>query len=302
MFERMTFSFNDSWFEGTTIHVFYDENEDKTYCFYSCNIDTIYNPKRDTDNREMVLDGHEFIEELENCNFRKWYNLESPFVCDGVHFNIEYNDKNKLSETCYGRNAFPDNFFDFLNIFKKYFPNANFYEIHTDLEHFEIYDKNHRLLRSPNGWHDKKKTRKLLEKLTHYIDIFENETKFGKWKPEPNTSKSYSSENHIKYTKPVKNFIKDVKEIADKCKDLDLYNNSDILTILQIEDINDDVEKYYLDNRSAMLLLLKYMEYMDRNYSDYKLEEALKNGTIVKILKFIRKFNKFDEMANYKEE
>ncbi len=65
MFERMSFSFNDSWFEGTQVHIFYDETEDKTYCFYNCNIDTIYDKKCDSDNREFILDGHDLVEELE---------------------------------------------------------------------------------------------------------------------------------------------------------------------------------------------------------------------------------------------
>ncbi|MCR5188404.1 MAG: hypothetical protein K6C97_05665 [Treponema sp.] len=302
MFERMSFSFNDSWFEGTQVHIFYDETEDKTYCFYNCNIDTIYDKKCDSDNREFILDGHDLVEELEKCDFRKWYNLECPLVCDGVHFELEFNDKNKMTETRSGRNAFPDNFLVFLDVFRKYFPKTNFYEVRLGKEYYEIYDHKKRLLRTPLGWHNNKKTLKLLKKLTQYIEIFETQKNFGKWKPEPNTSKHFSSENHIKYKKSVRHFIKDIKEIADKCKDLDLYNSSDILQLLGIEEMNEDVEKYYLDNRSAMLLLMHYMNYTDRKPSDYKLEEALKNGTILKVLEFIRSFNHFDEQSDNLDE
>ena len=181
---------------------------------------------------------------------------------------------------------------------KKYIPDARFYKFSIDKENYEIYDKHHRVLRTPIGWKDKKKTLKLLEKLTKYIEVFEGETNFGKWKPEPNTSHYSSSINHIIYTKKVRNFINDVKEIGDKCKDLDLYNSLDILRLLGIEEMNEDVEKYLLDNRSAMLLIMNYMGRISRYNTDYKLEEALKNGTIVRILKFIRKFNDFDLKTN----
>ncbi len=293
MFERLEFEFKDSWFEGTNISVYYDENEDKTYCFYTCSIDAVYNQKFKFDKKELVLDGHTLVEEIENCNFRKWYNLSAAF-CDGYHFELKYNDKNKPSDECTGSNAFPDEFFELLDIFKKYIPDVKFYKVSRNKENYEIYDRQNRLLRYPRGWHDSEKTLKLLEKLTHYIDVFEGKTNFGKWKPEPNTAQYFSTENHIKYTKEVLRFIKDVIEIGDKCKDLDLYNSSDILGLLGIEEINEDVEKYYLDNRSAMLLIMHYIGSNYKVYNDYKLEEALKNGTIVRILKFIRNFNNFD--------
>ena len=81
MFQRLEFEFKDSWFEGTKVSVYYDEHEDKTYCFYSCNIDSIYFKKKKSEEKELILDGHALVEELENCNFRNWYILESPFVC-----------------------------------------------------------------------------------------------------------------------------------------------------------------------------------------------------------------------------
>ena len=293
MFERMDFSFGSVFFKSTDIFIAYDEVEDKTYCTYICNLE-----KEGQDfcieSKDYVFEGHDFVTEIENCNFRKWYNLSCPFYCDGYHFRLKFNDKNKMDEERTGDNAYPDEFFKLLKVFKRHIPNSRFYEVSSDKERYEIYDnKNHRLLRNPIGWENKKKTLKLLEKLTDYIEIFENETNFGKWKPEPNSAHRYSSENYIKFTKPVKRFIKDVKEIADKCKDLDLYNSGDILDLLGIEEMNENVEKYFLDNRSAMLLIMHYMEPLDRKWRDYKFEEALKNGTIVRILKFIKKFNDF---------
>lgn len=58
------------------------------------------------------------------------------------------------------------------------------------------------------------------------------------------------------------------------------------------------LEKYPklpFDNRSAILMLLLYLdEYLDDNLITSELfEKALKDGTIIKILEFIKEYNHF---------
>lgn len=285
MFERFKFSFTDAWHKGSSVLICYDEQEDITYCYYSAEYSFIFNH-----GDCKKFEGHDLVSKLEECNFRKWNNLYNPFVIDGVMWSLEYNDKNSLEESCDGFNAFPSEFEALLGVIKNCFPDFNCLEVFYDNKNYEITDRKGNVLRDPIIRNTTEKTRKLIKELCNYIEIFESKKEFGKWKPEQNTKDSYSSENHIKYIKEVQNFKKDLKNIADKCTNLNLYAVQDIC----IDELNEEEIMNLLDNKSALSLLMAYMQ-EDKDNDSYQLEAALKNGNIVRILKFLQKFNRFDE-------
>lgn len=299
MFERLELRFSEVHYpnsdlpwndEKGKLTIAYDKTQNKTYCYY-------YETSLvSSNNLDFVLDGNELIEEIEKTDLRNWKYLFKPgdFAYSFEWF-IEFNDKNQPSRYInYDWNV-PKDFYDFIKILDKYFPKTNILNVSNTFLPYngdfkkEIYDFTHFTM----NWKPDDETLVILKKLISYIDIFENKKEFGKWKPAPNTAEYYSSENLFYYSKDVINFCKVIKELEDEFIKLQFKFGHYESLLPDIEEFAAVSDEYLTDTRMAGTFLIKYRnEYCYGNACSYdKFNEALKNGTIIKILKFIKEIN-----------
>ncbi len=301
MFERFELRFCEENYHNSDtpwndekgkLTIAYDKTQNKTYCYY------YETSLKSSNNIDFVLDGNELIEELENTDFKNWkYLIKLQEIAYQYEWFIEFNDKNQPARYInYGWNV-PKDFYDLINILDKYFPKINLARIAKcpikydgDLKK-DMYGFTHFTM----NWKPNEETLAVLKKLTSYIDIFENKKEFGKWKPAPNTEEYYSSENLFYYSKDVINFCKVIKELEDIFIKLRFKFGHYESLLPDIEEFTAVSDEYLTDSRMAGTFLIKYRnEYCYGKACSYdKFNEALKNGTIIKILKFIKEINHF---------
>lgn len=273
-----------------TLDIAYDPIENKTYCYYS---DFSMESQIKFD---FILEGKSLVEELENTNFRNW----SPLCwCDrgaSVEWTIEYNDKNKQSEYIGYNQDVPEEFHDFIMILDKYFKKARLSKL-KELQYTSSFNETiETLIKRDSKWHANLKILRLLKKITSFIKIFENQTTFGRWEPSENTPDFYSSDNYFFYSEDVINFrdiIRSIDELVTGKKEL--YSSLDLSLLPEIDEFKKREKECLIDNRMAILFLIKYMyEYCNSESStSYKFDKALKDGTILTILNFIKEYNHF---------
>lgn len=307
MFERLELTFEEPISYGFPIHfetdinkilnrvkgvltIVYNETENKTYCYYTDE------SGRQSNKMDFFLQGKALIEELENTGFRDW-NL--MVMCDQdseVRWTIKFNDKNKQSQICSYANVIPKEFYDFISILESYFTNTKLFLL-KELPYYKNEEsfKKTEIPRSPNGWKASRKTLKQLKSLVSFIPLLEGRKEFGLWNPMANSPTFYSNDNYITYETDVQNFKNKVLEIAEKCEELDAFNMLQIHFLPDYEQFFEKSDEFLVDNRSAILFLIKYIDNNcnDKSVSSYIFNESLKEGIIVKILKFIKEYNHF---------
>ena len=303
--EKMIFGGADpKWSGKAKILITYDEIQNKTYCYYENAIDPWHENPCDPENEYFLtqnnfsLQGNDLVKEIETTNFRNWYELvgsESKYFGHTVICKIKYNDLNGPTKTIELENGVPTEFFLLFSILEKYFIYTEFFKVKQIDNFYEIYCRNILLFRAPISWNDKVKSKQALKNLTRYIDIFKGKKKFGTWK------KAYHS-FCIYYIPEVYEFKKEVMNIIQQCRDLyldwDIEEEKNIFLDLQLLEYEKDsiaYKKLLINNKAAIQLLLFYIdEYLNSEaIESKKLEEALKDGTIVNILEFIKEYNHF---------
>ena len=312
MFERLEIHLEKMIYGGASLQwsgkadilITYDEIKNKTYCYYLNEIHPWYENPCDLKNEYFLaqnnfnLQGNDLVKEIETTNFRNWYDIVgSVFKYFGhtVICNIKYNDLNGPTETIELENGVPTEFFLLFSILEKYFTYTEFFKVQQIDNFYEIYCRNILLFKAPVAWNDNAKSIQVLKNLTRYIDIFKGKKKFGTWK------KAYHSVC-IYYIPEVYEFKNEVMNIIQQCRDLyldwDIEEEKNIFLDLQLLEYEKDsiaYKKLLINNKSAIHLLLLYIdEYLNSEaIESKKLEEALKDGTIVNILEFIKEYNHF---------
>ena len=299
MFERFEFTFaeykknyhDEDWFNSAKFLIIYDKENSKTYCYYKNEIKGL-----DESVARFVLPGNDLILDIENCNFRECKKLEKRCSTFGqlIKWKIRYNDKNKPTKEIFIKNGVTHHFYYLISALGKYFVDIPFFKINKTIEYTELIYKDSSIIKTPVSWNNEEKTKSELNKLTKYIEQLKGERTFGTW-----NKLNYSE--YIEYDDDIQQFKNDVILLAYRCEDLKLFEDEDFVELLELyvhDNIKHILEKYPklpFDNRSAILMLLLYFDdYLDENFITSTLfEKALKDGTIVKILEFIKEYNHF---------
>lgn len=271
-----------------SVNIAYDSIENKTYCYYSDF--SIAKGKREFN---FVLEGKTLVEELENTDFRNWSPVHWYDRGTDIEWTIEYNDKNKPSKYINHDCDVPKEFHNFIMIIDKYFNNAHL----TKLKELQ-YDGNFQetmdfIVHHNTDWPINGKVLNHLKKLTTFIKLFENQTFFGKWEPSENTSDFYSSDNHFIYSEDVNKFRNIIQSIEKLLHNS--YGVCDLQLLPEIDELKEKSNEYLIDNRMAIMFLIKfwYEYFYSESSTSYKVVKALKDGTILLILNFIKEYNHF---------
>lgn len=295
-----------TWYGKSNILITYDEIQNKIYCYYSNDISPWYEDLKDPnkkyflDQNNFILEGNDLVKEIESCNFRNWYDLigtESKYFGHNVTCKIKYNDLNKPSKSINLENGVPTEFFKLFSILEKYFIYNEFFKVKQIDNFYEIYCRNILLFKAPISWNDNDKSINALKNLTRYIAIFNGKSKFATWK------EAYHS-NCIYYIPEVYQFKNEVMNLIQQCRDLYLdWNNQeernlalDLELLDNDENVTEAYKKLLYNNKAAIYLLLFFIdEFLNSQaIESKKLEQALKDGTIIQILEFIKEYNHFE--------
>ena len=253
----MTFSFRyvvNTLYDSPRVSIFFDDSEGILYC---------YDGKK---NEPDILKENaiQVVKKIEQTNFRRWYNLYNPFVTDGVEWSLEYCDKNKPEHRISGSNMYPKSFDQYFEIILELFPEVKFPVVYDYSGFTSFFSKKlgHHILP-----YKRKSEKELLLELCDYIQIFEE-----------------IDGDLSKNRRVINNFKKKLREITDTCKNLDLYNNMDLLNAYCIAEYGEETESK-LDVRTALLMIISYAK---SSFYDNRFEKEFKSGEIIKLLKYIK--------------